>query len=533
MSVYRRNPAFGTRIDPLRHVVQRACGGLLLLLMLAPLAWSQPVGWSTALPITVTENSGAALNGYQLKLSVDTQSLITAGNMNADGSDLRFGADEQGNTLLNYWIESGINTASTTIWVRLGALPASSSVGIWMFTGNPGAVSASSLLGTFDFTSQYANSATNQVSGGGAGGVTNSQRGFRFSTSQDILVFQFGKNEPTGSTRYVTLFDFNTQAILTQTQVSGPAGLYNYADLPQPVWLTPGNQYLLEMYQGATDGYYFGAAPQMNPLLTYYDMRYCNGCTQNTFPTNSLGGMHYGYSDFEFVTHQQVSPAPTYAVGPGGTATGVISDNPAPTSGQAVTFTATVDGLFNPTGTVSFYDTDGVTPITGCTNPAPLDASDPPIAICNTTGLSAGPHSIYAVYSGDSNNLLSISAPLAQDVIAVSTTVLGSACLLEFVGGQPFTMDATVSGFNPTGEVTFTLDGNAVCSNVTLSGGAASCTVNNVDANPSSHTLSAMYTGDTGNTASASNTLQLDMLDPLDVLFRNNFEYLPPNCPIE
>jgi hypothetical protein len=521
-----------------RSVWLRAFSGLMLL-MLAQLGWSQPVGWSTALPIAVTENSGAPLSGYQLRLQLDTANLVTGGLMNADGSDLRFGTDEQGTTLLQYYLENGINTASTVVWVRLGALPASSSIVIWMFTGNPGAASNSSLLGTFDYVDQLTNSATAQVSGGAAGGVGNSQRGFRFSTSQDILLFQFGKNEPTGSTRYITLFDFNTQAILVQMQVSGPAGQYSYTNLPQPIWLTSGTQYLLEMYQDSADGYYWGAAPSINPPLTYYDMRYCNGCNQNTFPTSSLSGMHYGYSDFEFVTRQQVSPAPTYTLAPGATTTSLVSDIPNASYGQTVTFTATVDGLFNPAGTVSFYDTDGFTLVADCPNPAPLSlVSTQLVATCSTTSLTTGSHSINASYSGDAYDLASAANPFSQQVAkADSTTLLDTACMSTFVDGQPFTMNVVVTGVGATGDVTFLSGGSTeLCANVPLVGGSATCTTAalvspvNVQEN---YDLTATYAGDANNNASASTILPVTVLQGTDVVFRGSFETVASGCPVE
>jgi hypothetical protein len=509
-------------------------------LLLTQAASAQPVGWSTARSITVTENSGATLNGYQLKLAVDTQTLVSYGLMNPDGSDLRFGADEQGNTQFNYWIESGINTPATVVWVRLGTLPASSSIGIWMYTGNPLATNASSLLGTFDYTSQLANSATAQVSGANTGGFGNTQRGFRFSTSQDILAFQFGKNEPTGSTRYVTLFDFSTQAILRQIQVSGLAGQYDYADLPQPIWLTPENQYLLEMYQNTSDGYYFGAAPQMNPLLTYYDMRYCNGCTQNTFPTSSLGGMHYGYSDFEFATRQQVSPEPTAAIGPGVTNTDLMTDIPSANFAAAVTFTATVNGLFNPSGTVAFYDTNGVDLLSDCANPAPLNlVGGQLVAACTTTSLTPGAHSIQAHYSGDGeNNLPSDASPLAQQIsTASSSTDIDSACMRTFTSGQQFTMTAAVTApLAPTGNVTFLSGGITVlCADVPLVSGSASCTTSALIALATTepYDLTASYAGDSNDAASASPLLSVLVLDAADVVFRNGLEIVPPSCPLQ
>ncbi len=281
---------------------------LLLGLFVHSAVQAQMPGWTYTQPISIQENSGTEVLNYQLQLTINTATPIAAGQMLADGSDLRFTSECSGGTSFNYWIESGINTASTKIWVKVDTLHANAVRTIYMQYGNAIAGATSSIQQTF----VGPHSSTDSVVGGSPGGVTNSQRGFRFAPTQDILVPAFGKNEPNGTTRYVTLFDFATQGILRQTQVSGPAGQYSYTDISSPIWLTASTQYLIEIYQGSSDGYYFGAAPQSGQHLTYYDMRYCNGCTENTFPTNSLGGMHYGYVDFWYYTKNTVTPAPTY-----------------------------------------------------------------------------------------------------------------------------------------------------------------------------------------------------------------------------
>jgi hypothetical protein len=272
---------------------------------------AQPAGWNYTLPIVVTENSGTLVTDYQARLTVNTQALINAGQMLSNGDDIRFGKDCAGSSLYNYWIESGINTSATVIWIKIDTLYPSATRTIYMFYGNALASSNSAVNGTFNGPM----SATDSVSSGGAGGVTNSQRGFRFAPNEDILLTSFGKYEPTGSTRYVTLFNFTTQAILAQGQVSGPSGQYSYAALPNPMWLTMGTQYLLELYQGASDGYYYGTSSQIGQQLTYFDMRYCNSCTQNTFPTSTLLNYHYGYPDLWYYTKKNVTPAPTVSTG--------------------------------------------------------------------------------------------------------------------------------------------------------------------------------------------------------------------------
>ncbi|HEV8537995.1 MAG TPA: DUF2341 domain-containing protein [Bacteroidota bacterium] len=267
---------------------------------------AQPPGWLYSKRAVITETSGSTLTDYQVALTLNTQALILALQMNADGSDIRFSLDKPGTQLLDYWIESGINTPTTKIWVRVDQLLANDTKSIFLAYGNPGATAAST-LSTFDGP----NSSTDSVASGAPGGVGNSQRGFRFAPTEDLLVTSFGKNEPNGNVRFVTLFDNATQAIIAQTTVAGPAAQYSYQDLANPVWITQGTQYILELYQGAADGYYFGPSAQIGQHLTYLDMRYCNGCSQNTFPTNFLNAFHYGYPDLLYYTRQHASSEPT------------------------------------------------------------------------------------------------------------------------------------------------------------------------------------------------------------------------------
>lgn len=284
---------------------------ILFTLIISFTGLSQITGWNHSDPITILEHSGNTITNYQLKLTIDTQTPILNGEMLATGDDIRFSSKCNGGDLLNYWIESGINTTSTQIWVKIDTIPANGGKTIYLNYGNASATALSAINGTF----VGPHSSTDSVSNGGAGGVGDSQRGFRFYPNEDILVTAFGKREPTGTTRYITLFDNTTQAIILQRQITGPAGQYSYQDIPSPIWLIQGTQYLLEMYQTSTDGYYFGTSSQIGQHLTYLDMRYCNGCDQNTFPTNYLNDIHYGVPDFWYYSKTNVSPSPTYEFG--------------------------------------------------------------------------------------------------------------------------------------------------------------------------------------------------------------------------
>lgn len=270
-------------------------------------AVAQPAGWNYVVPYNVTNNTAQQAVNYQVQITVNTQTPIGAGQMNANGDDIRFGKNCSGTTLYNYWIESGINTASTVIWVKIDTLPASGSVQFFMYYGNASATAVSAIPGVFIGPHSSTDSTVNTSLSGSA----DAQRGFRFAPTETVLATSFGKYTSSGNPRYVTLFDFNTQAVLRQTQVAGPANAFSYTTVT-PIWLTQNTQYLLEIFcPSGDDSYYFGAAPSVGQHIQYFDMRYCNGCTQNTFPTNSLGGMLYGYVDLWYWTKTNLAAAPT------------------------------------------------------------------------------------------------------------------------------------------------------------------------------------------------------------------------------
>lgn len=272
----------------------------------------QMPGWSHVVPVLVQEHSGTNVYDYQLAITINTEDPVALGHMLATGDDIRFTDSCSGGTPFSYWIESGMNTAATKIWVRIDSLQAGRARSVYMHYGNVSAGPVSAIGTTF----VGPHSATDSVDNGSAGGVGNSQRGFRFYPNEDILVTSFGKREPTGTTRYITLFDNTTQGIIQQIQVSGPAGQYSYGNLSEPIWLTENTQYLLELYQESGDGYYYGTSSQIGQHLTYLDMRYCNSCNQNTFPGNFLNNIHYGYPDLWYYSKNNVTPAPTYSFEP-------------------------------------------------------------------------------------------------------------------------------------------------------------------------------------------------------------------------
>jgi hypothetical protein len=272
--------------------------------------YSQLTNWRYENPITIRNTTNTTLTDYQTLVRVNTQLPISLGWMKNDGSDIRFAAD-CGSTVILHFLEGYINTDSTKIWVLVSAIPANDSVRVYMYYGNPAATSTSTpsvFIGP--------NSATDSVVVTSSNTVSTCQRGFRFTANQTLLVTHFGKRIPNATQRYVTLFDYNTQQVVAQTQVdAGTPGSYNYNALTTPIWLNSGQQYVLELFNGSGDMYYYGTSSQIGQGLTYGDMRYCNSCTQNTFPTSTLTNYHYGTPDLLYWSRQIATSEPLFSVG--------------------------------------------------------------------------------------------------------------------------------------------------------------------------------------------------------------------------
>lgn len=90
--------------------------------------------WKYNRTVTFNNINPSAYTDLQVKVVVNTQTLISAGKMKANGDDIRF-TDSLCNNL-NYWIDSNLNTTTTVIWVKLKHIPASGNRTIYMWYGN-------------------------------------------------------------------------------------------------------------------------------------------------------------------------------------------------------------------------------------------------------------------------------------------------------------------------------------------------------------------------------------------------------------
>lgn len=110
--------------------------------------YSQVDGFAYRKKITIAELENVNRTNYAVRLTIDTETLVSAGKMTKGGRDIRF-ADSCMTNLYDYFLEGGMNTSKTTVWVKIPKLDAKDSVDIYMFYGKPSALSASSLTSIF------------------------------------------------------------------------------------------------------------------------------------------------------------------------------------------------------------------------------------------------------------------------------------------------------------------------------------------------------------------------------------------------
>lgn len=123
--------------------------------------------WQQGSAYRITNSNATVLRNHQVSLTIDTATLISQGAMNIDCSDIRFVSTADFREQLwghsyPYWIESGINTSTTKIWIKTDTIPANSTKDIYMLYQNPAAPGRTNGTETFEFFDDFENYINNQ-----------------------------------------------------------------------------------------------------------------------------------------------------------------------------------------------------------------------------------------------------------------------------------------------------------------------------------------------------------------------------------
>ena len=226
------------------------------------------------------------------------------------------------------------------------------------------------------------------------------------------------------------------------------------------------------------------------------------------------GDTNYASSSGSLAGGQTVNPAPT--------TTSLASSADPSVYGQQVTFTAAItpaDGG----GSAVFYADGSASPVSGCgTVPLTQAAGGTWTAICTTSALPVGSHSITVSYSGDTDyagSSGSLAGGQTVNPAPTTTSLASSADPSSYSSAVTFT--ATVTPSDGGGTVAFDADGSvtaiAGCGSVPLtqvtgSTWIAGCTTSALPAG--SHPVSASYSGDSSYLSSSGNLAGGQQVNP-------------------
>lgn len=292
--------------------------------------------WQYRRPITITENSGNTLSNYQVGITLDTASLISDGKMNSDCSDIRF-IDSDNTTELSYWIESGCNSTSTKIWVKIPSIPANSTKTIYMYYGNPSATSQSNGDNVFIFFDDFESGSLSKWDSTGswsvvsdtvkqgdysvyrAGGAADRLEKYNLNLNYTVMVHLWAFTSSTDTTAgYPHLYKDDGgvdvySMVFYNSQIEYYQG--SFTPWPQNSAFSTNTWYKLELVfdfqngiqKGWKNGLYMGEIPLKNG----------NGAAVNKIQDISLhtsaltGGMWVD----EVYIRKYTSPEPTYSIG--------------------------------------------------------------------------------------------------------------------------------------------------------------------------------------------------------------------------
>lgn len=226
----------------MKYKLKLMLGALLWVFLSAKLqAQCALSGFSYSLPITIT-NPNTATTDAQVKLTLNTAALVSAGKMLSSGNDIRF-TDSLCN-VLPYWIESGMNTTTTIVWVKVKSLPNYGNMRVFMQYGNTSAVAASNGDSTFylfdDFSGSVLNASkwTYPAQPGGTVGLSGGN--INLSSSSTMIIYSLGAFPVPNKTEMNVVSASGTYPSLGQLQ---PSSLSNGVTM----FVGSGNMHLSSM----------------------------------------------------------------------------------------------------------------------------------------------------------------------------------------------------------------------------------------------------------------------------------------------
>ena len=294
--------------------------------------------WQYRMQINITENSGTTLRNYQVPINLTPTTFNYSRSLVSGGGDLRFTTTS--GTLCNYWVETWNTGGTSTIWVAVPNLSASSTTSIYMYYGNSGVTAASNDSAVFDYVDRGDQTASWTVAGtaGQNNSIGNSAPSYYANSSSGSYMY---KNISLVPQRIIT---FNVRSnylgnLYFLTNATGSGQMYRLDTRASPnrvgfntttswtSWLAPNSTFSAAANQWYKLSIVINAS---NKAIFYYnqstDASPANFGTQlgvYTITNNGgyiglvgdAGGAQYGTWWDNIIVRKYASPAPTVTLG--------------------------------------------------------------------------------------------------------------------------------------------------------------------------------------------------------------------------
>jgi hypothetical protein len=156
--------------------------------------WYNP-SWLKRERIGITNPNNTAYTNIPIKIDLPYKA-----SMKANFDDILF-TDSTGTSTIKFWRESTVNSATTTVWVKIASLPAGGTAIIYVYYGNASAAAADDST-TFSYLEDFEDNTISDFSGDTTGGYFSTNGSFAHNGSVGLAGSETSGQTPNGL--YVT-----------------------------------------------------------------------------------------------------------------------------------------------------------------------------------------------------------------------------------------------------------------------------------------------------------------------------------------
>jgi hypothetical protein len=262
-------------------------------------------------PFVITSSASVPLRDYQIKLTINTSALVNAGKMRSDGADIRFTDEGDCCRLIEYYIESGMNTPTTTIWLKIPYVAPLANHYIDFLYGAPTATPRSDPHKVFPIFNDF----TTPIQDDTTWTVTRSRTGSNISLEDGIATFRITNDSASGSAALVSVDTIASPAITEMRVVDATGQWPHLAELRSDLALgygmcLSGNDMGLSLMAPGSDPYgnsvLFSTAPKWQLEGIWRVVWKATAAQEVTWPGGALFSPPGNYAQYPITPYVRV-----------------------------------------------------------------------------------------------------------------------------------------------------------------------------------------------------------------------------------